>query len=96
MDKTETDSTKPNDLTADLVEQESLKHESVENEQKEIVPGVVTDNTDVQPSNKPEIVSNQYIIESNTVCIYNRLLYLITNYFIYLYLSLFFIIKIIF
>lgn len=96
LDKTETDSTKPNDLTADLVEQESLKHESVENEQKEIVPGVVTDNTDVQPSNEPEIVSNQYIIESNTVCIYNRLLYLITNYFIYLYLSLFFIIKIIF
>lgn len=66
LDKTETDSTKPNDLTADLVEQESLKHESVENEQKEIVPGVVTDNTDVQPSNEPEIVSNQYIIESNT------------------------------
>ncbi|XP_031364656.1 protein lap4 isoform X9 [Apis dorsata] len=65
LDKTETDvSTKPNDLTVDLIEQESLKHESIENEQKEIVPGVVTDDTDVQPSN--EIVSNQYIIESNT------------------------------
>ncbi|XP_043784958.1 protein lap4 isoform X5 [Apis laboriosa] len=65
LDKTETDvSTKPNDLTVDLIGQESLKHESVENEQKEIVPGVVTDDTDVQPSN--EIVSNQYIIESNT------------------------------
>lgn len=85
MDKTETDvSTKPNDLTVDLIEQESLKHESIENEQKEIVPGVVTDDTDVQPSN--EIVSNQYIIESNTVCIYNRLLYLLINLFIYVYL----------
>lgn len=85
MDKTETDvSTKPNDLTVDLIEQESLKHESIENEQKEIVPGVVTDDTDVLPSN--EIVSNQYIIESNTVCIYNRLLYLLINLFIYVYL----------
>ncbi|XP_061929572.1 protein lap4 isoform X13 [Apis cerana] len=66
LDKTETDvSTKPNDLTVDLIEQESLKHESVENEQKEIVPGV-TDNIDVQSSNEPEIVSNQYIVESNT------------------------------
>lgn len=75
MDKTETDiSTKPNDLTADLIEQESLKHESVENEQKEIVPGIITDNTDVQSSNEPEIVSNQYITESNTVCIYDKLL----------------------
>lgn len=87
MDKTETDvSTKPNDLTVDLIEQESLKHESVENEQKEIVPGV-TDNIDVQSSNEPEIVSNQYIVESNTVCIYNRLyIYLLINLFIYVYI----------
>lgn len=86
MDKTETDVlTKPNDLTVDLIEQE-LKHESVENEQKEIVPGV-TDNIDVQSSNEPEIVSNQYIVESNTVCIYNRLyIYLLINLFIYVYL----------
>lgn len=81
MDKTETDVlTKPNDLTVDLIEQE-LKHESVENEQKEIVPGV-TDNIDVQSSNEPEIVSNQYIVESNTVCIYNRL-------YIYLFMFIF-------
>ncbi|KAK9307221.1 hypothetical protein QLX08_002389 [Tetragonisca angustula] len=66
LDKTETDmSTKSNDLTADITEQESLKPESVENEQKETVPGIVADNADFESSNEPEVASNQYITESN-------------------------------
>ncbi|XP_043507846.1 protein lap4 isoform X4 [Frieseomelitta varia] len=66
LDKTETDiSTKSNDLTADITEQESLKPESVENEQKETVPGIVADNADFESSNEPEVASNQYITESS-------------------------------
>ncbi|XP_076302880.1 protein lap4-like, partial [Lasioglossum baleicum] len=64
LDKTDI-STKSNDVIVDTIEQESLKPESVENEQKEIVPGVVADNTDFQISNEPEVVSNQYVTESN-------------------------------
>lgn len=91
LDKTETNmSTKSNDLTVDITEQESLKPESVENE-KETVPGIVADNADFESSNEPEVASNQYITESNAVSIYandNLLIYL----FIYLLL---YIIKII-
>ncbi|KAK1134762.1 hypothetical protein K0M31_007535 [Melipona bicolor] len=66
LDKTETDmSTKSNDLTADITEQESLKPESVENEQKETVPGIVAGNADFESGNEPELASNQYITESN-------------------------------
>ena len=84
LDKTETDmSTKSNDLTADITEQESLKPESVENEQKETVPGIVADNADFESSNEPEVASNQYITESNAVSIYvndNLLIYLFICY----------------
>ncbi|XP_060820740.1 protein lap4 isoform X2 [Bombus pascuorum] len=67
LDKTETDiSTKSNDLTTETIEQESLQPESIENAQKETIPGIAADNADFQSSNEPEIVSNQYITESNT------------------------------
>ena len=86
LDKTEIDmSTKSNDLTADITEQESLKPESVENEQKETVPGIVADNADFESSNEPEVTSNQYITESNAVSIYvndNLLIYLFICYYI--------------
>ncbi|CAL7934179.1 unnamed protein product [Xylocopa violacea] len=66
LDKTETDvSTKSNDLTVGTTQQESSKFESLENEQNEIVPGMVANNADLQSSNEPELVSNQYITESN-------------------------------
>ncbi|XP_033177817.1 protein lap4 isoform X7 [Bombus impatiens] len=67
LDKTETDiSTKSNDLTTETIEQESLKPESIENAQKETIPGIVADNADFQSSNEPEIIlTNQYITESN-------------------------------
>ena len=86
LDKTEIDmSTKSNDLTTDITEQESLKPESVENEQKETVPGIVADNADFESSNEPEVTSNQYITESNAVSIYvndNLLIYLFICYYI--------------
>lgn len=86
LDKTEIDmSTKSNDLTTDITEQESLKPESVENEQKETVPGIVADNADFESSNEPEVISNQYITESNAVSIYvndNLLIYLFICYYI--------------
>ncbi|CAK9795349.1 Protein scribble homolog [Anthophora quadrimaculata] len=66
LDKTETDiSIKSNDLPAGTADEESEKPESVENEQKEIVPGTVDDSADLQSGNEPEVVSNQYITESN-------------------------------
>ncbi|XP_050477506.1 protein lap4 isoform X5 [Bombus huntii] len=67
LDKTETDiSTKSNDLTTETIEQESLQPESIENAQKETIPGIVADNADFQSSNEPEIIlTNQYITESN-------------------------------
>ncbi|XP_076765969.1 scribble planar cell polarity protein isoform X2 [Xylocopa sonorina] len=66
LDKTDTDvSTKSNDLTVDTTQQESSKFESLENEQNEIVPGTMANSADLQSSNEPEVVSNQYITESN-------------------------------
>ncbi|XP_068973340.1 protein lap4 isoform X6 [Bombus flavifrons] len=67
LDKTETDiSTKSNDLATETIEQESLQPESIENAQKETIPGIVADNADFQSSNEPEIIlTNQYITESN-------------------------------
>lgn len=83
MDKTETDiSTKSNDLTTETIEQESLQPESIENAQKETIPGIVADNADFQSSNEPEIVSNQYITESNAVSIYVN-----ASLFIYLFVT---------
>ena len=40
--------------------------------------GIVADNADFQSSNEPEIVSNQYITESNAVSIYVNASYLFT------------------
>lgn len=89
LDKTETDiSTKSNDLTTETIEQESLKPESIENAQKETIPGIVADNADFQSSNEPEIIlTNQYITESNAVSIYvnaSLFIYLFVYLFIYL------------
>lgn len=81
MDKTETDIlTKSNDLELVTTEQELANPEFVENEQKQIVPGPLADNTDLQSNNEPEMISTQYIAEFNSVSICmdkNILLYLL-------------------
>nr|XP_012142080.1 PREDICTED: protein lap4 isoform X5 [Megachile rotundata] len=64
LDKTETDIvTKSSDTVEDSTELEPEKPESVENEQTQIVPGTLTNNTDLQSSNEPEVVCNQYVAE---------------------------------
>ncbi|XP_076173598.1 scribble planar cell polarity protein isoform X3 [Ptiloglossa arizonensis] len=67
LDKTETDIlTKSNDLELVTTEQELANPEFVENEQKQIVPGPLADNTDLQSNNEPEMISTQYIAEFNS------------------------------
>ena len=71
LDKTDTVDipTKPSDLALDTTEQSAAKSEFVEDEEKQTVPGIMTDNTDLHFNNEPEMVLNQYATESNTVSI---------------------------
>ncbi|XP_076672832.1 scribble planar cell polarity protein isoform X4 [Andrena cerasifolii] len=68
LDKTDTVDvpTKPSDLALDATEQSVAKSEFAEDEEKQSVPGILTDNADLQFNNEPEVVLNQYVTETNT------------------------------
>lgn len=89
MDKIETDTTNSNNLAAATTEQELSKPETVENEEKEIVPVSVADSVDPQPSVESEVVSNQYVTESNIVSIINCLLFRVLIYLCFLFINLY-------
>lgn len=71
LDKTDTVDvpTKPSDLALDTAEQSAEKSEFVEDEEKQSVPGILTDNADLRFNNEPEVVLNQYVTESNAVSV---------------------------
>ncbi|XP_076239706.1 scribble planar cell polarity protein isoform X7 [Calliopsis andreniformis] len=61
LDKAEPDTfVKSSNLTSITTDQESAKSDFVEDEQKQIVPGTLADNTDLQTNNEPDLTLNQY------------------------------------